>query len=395
MHVARLQPGRSVRVVDLDLAGTLSSSELNAGGVRVTWNHPLNAALSRMSIDYYETVAGEIGFLQRGYFWMHDKAHWGAARDSLQKNAALKGAAIDYLSPAEITQRFPFFDKTSDLGGATFSHKDGLLNANLLKSHYRKQAKAAGAVFQDRTWVHAARGAHSGPVEVKAWVFPAEMSEDDIRTELTARNEAEGDGLAHTLGAREETLRAKVLVNCSGPWARRFASLMGLECPCFPLRRQVSLFSCREVDLRQYGMFVDSSGVYFHPEGNDILGGFATPEETPGYNLNYDGEEFFNERIWAALFERSTKFENLKHLTGWAGLYEVSPDKSAVVGRVAPFDQVYEAHSFSGRGAMQSYAAGLALAELIAKGRFETLDLTGMDGGRFARGESVDEGLLI
>ena len=39
--------------------------------------------------------------------------------------------------------------------------------------------------------------------------------------------------------------------------------------------------------------------------------------------------------IWPALYERSTGFERLKHVTGWAGQYEVSPDECAVLGSVS------------------------------------------------------------
>ena len=100
--------------------------------------------------------------------------------------------------------------------------------------------------------------------------------------------------------------------------------------------------------------------------------------------------QFFEEQIWAPLYERSTAFESLKHVSGWAGLYENSPDHHAIVGRAAgSTGAIYEAHSFSGHGAMQSYAAGVALGELIVKGRYETLDLSELSGDRFVNGRAI------
>jgi len=61
-------------------------------------------------------------------------------------------------------------------------------------------------------------------------------------------------------------------------------------------------------------------------------------------------------------------------------LYEVSPIAAAIVGRAA--SRVYEAHSFSGRGVMQSYGAGEALAELIATGKYGALDASALSRDR-------------
>ncbi len=140
-------------------------------------------------------------------------------------------------------------------------------------------------------------------------------------------------------------------------------------------------------------MIVDSSGVYFHHEGQHILAGYSPPDTPPGYHFNYDGEQFFMDEIWPRLFARMSGCERLRHVTGWAGLYEVSPDRSAIVGQAAP--RIFEAHSFSGRGVMQSYGAGQALAELIALGHYDRFDASALDRRRFAESRPIREELHI
>jgi glycine/D-amino acid oxidase-like deaminating enzyme len=108
--------------------------------------------------------------------------------------------------------------------------------------------------------------------------------------------------------------------------------------------------------------------VYFHSEAQYILSGYADPREKTGYSFEYDAESFFQEKIWTPLFERSSKFEMIKHITGWAGLYEESIDKMPILGAVNPQffnNHLFEAHSFSGRGLMQSYEAGRILSSMI------------------------------
>src|SRR5258708_739096 len=160
-----------------------------------------------------------------------------------------------------------------------------------------------------------------------------------------------------------------------------------------PIRRQLCLVDNRVTNLGAYGMIVDTSGVYFHNDGAHILAGYSLPDEPGGYHFNYDGEPFFLNEIWPRLYARMSCMERLRHVTGWAGLYEVSPDRSAIVGRAT--NRVYEAHSFSGRGVMQSYGAGQALADLIAHGKYGALDASDLSRDRFDRGAQVWEELHI
>lgn len=375
-----------VTVLDVDLEGSLSSSELNAGGVRALWNHPLNVEISKRSIEYYLQVSHEVGFRELGYFWMYGKERWTAASRRAEDNAKRFGLQIELLDPKEITRRYSFIDKTDDLGGATFSPQDGLLNPNLLKLHYRKQAALFGANFMDRVWIQRIE-ADKKHVRLSGLKYPAALSVEDLQKILA-------DGVDPLKGEPIE-IEAKALIHCSGAWACRFLQQMNKPTYSHAVRRQVSLFECKEVDLTPYGMFVDASGTYFHPEAKYILSGYAIEDEPEGFNFHYDGECFFERYIWPSLYERSSKFESLKHVTGWAGLYEVSKDRCGIVGRVPGLSNVFEAHSFSGRGVMQSWAVGRGLAELVLKDKFLTIDLAPMSAERFEKGELLREDLLI
>jgi sarcosine oxidase subunit beta len=141
---------------------------------------------------------------------------------------------------------------------------------------------------------------------------------------------------------------------------------------------------------------VGTGGGYFHHEGGElILAGYSPPGDAAGYRFDYDGRAFFEAEIWPRLAARLSRMDRSEHVRGWAGLYELSPDHSALLGRVEGVENAYELHSFSGRGVMQSFAAGLALAELIELGDFISADASALAGARFRSGTLQPEVLHI
>jgi len=386
-HLARLG-ARNVAVIDADLFGRLSSSELNAGGARTSWDQSINVQLSKDSIAFLKEHAEKTGFRQCGYLWMFNDEQWPGAKDRVRFLQEKHGINVQPMDVPALQAKCPFIDKTAALAGATFSPEDGLFNPNLLKTYLREEARAQGVTFLDGHRVKAVRREGDRITVTCEHIPPKNEGElkDFYESDPSVLQKSDGEIIEIT---------GKAIANCAGPWASRLAKMLGYETPVYAVRRQVSIFDVRDFDFSPYGMMIDPSGVYFHPEATNILGGYAEHEEPKGWNLNYDGESFFQEKIWMPLFERSTKFEQLKHLTGWGGLYEMTPDKTAILGKVEGFSNVYENHGYSGRGAMQSYAAGRGLAELMHLGKFETLDLSSMNGGRFRRNELVPEGLLI
>src|ERR1700723_1832316 len=92
------QRGLRVAVADIDLSGRLSSSEKNAGGVRATWWQPVNIALCRASIEYYQRVRDEVGFRQKGYLWLYDEQTFARAVEHIALQREL-GHPIEALTP--------------------------------------------------------------------------------------------------------------------------------------------------------------------------------------------------------------------------------------------------------------------------------------------------------
>lgn len=385
-----------VWVADLDLAGVYASSELNAGGARATWWQRVNIETCRATLDFFRSHAQELGFRQHGYLWLYDDPSLLERARRVEPLQNELGLGIEMLPAGEVHARFPIVDRhLEELVGATFSPRDGLVNPNAVRRLYREGAEAGGVRFLDRDYVVGVRTAleagaarplrriRSVEVVRVGRVDPAD--EAGRLCEVLTAHRVPAD-----LVQGELSLEAEVVVNCLGAWSPLLSARLGLPDPTEPLRRQLAVVDVHRedrapgVDFEGLGMIVDPSGIYYHPEGPYILAGYSIPDEPPGYDFHYDGDDFFMQEIWPRLAHRSLSFERCGHVRGWAGLYAATPDRSGIAGAVRGFANLFEAHSFTGRGVMQSYGIARDMAALLTQGRFETLDLSPLARERFA-----------
>jgi sarcosine oxidase subunit beta len=394
--------GADVAVVALDLGGLYASSELNAGGARATWWQPVNIATCAATLEFFRRHREEFGFRQHGYLWLYDDAPlFARAREKLSLQNSF-GLGVTALAPADVGARFPIVDRALDeLVGATFSPRDGLVNPNAVRTWFRRQAQARGVRFLDHHYIEtvATRLVSSGGGDDAAGVSQRLVESVGVVAVQTGDVREASDVLREILTrhripaprrAGESHIGCRVLVNCLGAWSPLLSAKLGIADPTEPVRRQIALCDVRghdrpaEVDVASLGMIVDASNVYFHPEGANFLAGYSIPSEPPGYDFSYDGDTFFERYVWPSLAHRCSMFECCRHVGGWAGLYDVTPDRSGIAGPIEGFANLFEAHSFTGRGVMQSYGIAVAMAELIDRGRFGELDLTPLARARFA-----------
>jgi sarcosine oxidase subunit beta len=386
---------RDVCVIDVDLAGRHASSELNAGGARATWWQEVNIASCRDTLAFFREHADELGFRPWGYLWLYDDRERFARALERRDLQTRLGVEIETLSRADVAGRFPLLDRNlHEIVGATFSPGDGLLNPNALRRWYRERAEAGGARFLNR---HCVEGIDlvEGAAGVRrvAAVHAIELrklgSDEDAAALESVLTE-------HRVPAELEldhpSFQPEIFVNALGAWSPILGARLGAATHAVPVRRQIAIVDVRRadvrpgVDLSRLGMIVDASNLYFHSEGSHVLAGYSNPEEPAGYAFHYDGDAFFEAQIWPRLAHRASTFERCGHVRGWSGLYSVTPDCSGILGRVAGISNAIEAHSFTGRGVMQSRAIGRGVAELIVDGRFQSLDLAPLSPARFAAG---------
>ncbi|MDH3520504.1 MAG: FAD-binding oxidoreductase [Myxococcales bacterium] len=384
-----------VVVVDLDLSGIYASSELNAGGARATWWHPVNIDSCRETLHFFGAHRDEFGFRQRGYLWLYaDRDLYARALDVMRLQND-RGLGVEALRGGELRERFPLIDRNLDeLVGATFSPSDGLVNPNAVRQWYRREAAGMGVRFRNRHYVSGvstARVAGSGgALRRVADVDVIEVAKQGVTDDAGVLREIlVTHHVPQAVRRGESRIACDVLVNCLGAWSPIFSSKIGISDVTEPVRRQICLVDVRardlapDVSLDALGMIVDASDLYFHPEGPHVLAGYSIPEESPGFDFDYDGEEFFERHVWPRLAHRCSSFDRCAHVRGWSGLYAVTPDRSGIAGAVGGFSNLFEAHSFTGRGVMQSYAVGQALAELITDHAYGALDLGPLTRQRF------------
>ena len=360
--------GRVV-VVERDPTYRTSSTTLSAASIRLQFSTPVNIEISRFGISLIKDLdrwlglpgqpAPEIDFVEGGYLFLATDAGMPA----LEANHAVQrehGVPAVLLEPMELRRRFPWMNVEGIAGGSLGLADEGWFDAYALLQAFRRKARSLGVAFE------------SGEV---------------------TGVERDGQRVTGVRLADGREIGAGWVVNAAGPRASDVAAMAGLELPVHPRKRLVYHFDCR-TQVGPAPLTIDPSGIYFRPEGAGWIGGYSPRAGEPDpdtLDLEVDRGKF-EERVWPTLAERVPAFESLRLLDAWAGHYAVNTlDHNAVIGPHPSLPNFLFANGYSGHGLQQAPAVGRGLAEWIASGRYETLDLSPLGYERIARGAPVLE----
>jgi sarcosine oxidase subunit beta len=131
-------------------------------------------------------------------------------------------------------------------------------------------------------------------------------------------------------------------------------------------------------------------GWYFRQELDGLL--LSGPlDQKSSFNLNVDYEAMAEASENA--MDRVPILEKARIARGWAGLYEISPDHHAILGKVPEIEGFILANGFSGHGFQHSPAVGKVIAELIVDGEATTINISSLSIERFDKGSLILEPL--
>jgi len=365
----KTDPSVAVTVIERDPTYQLASTPRASGGVRRLFSLPENIALSNYSIAFFEDfpnlmaiddTPADIGFKKNGYLFIVPPTQRDMLKENFDTEQAM-GCNVIWLEPDALKAKFPSMN-VSDLGAAVYSPDDGWLDPYSVQMSLRKKAIHLGAQFVADEVI--------GLTRTRTAVQSAQLKS----------------------GA---SLSAQHFVNTAGAWAKEPCAMLGFSVPIEPLRRFEHYFECQD-PIEPLPYLKDPDRLAFRPEGLGYSGGVPTLQEPRGYNFETD-HDYFERVVWPALAHRFPQFEQTRCKNTLPGLYDQNDfDGNPIIGPGA--DGLGNFHllaGFSGHGLMHAPGCGLALSELLLKGRYETLDLTRLGWQRLLDNKPLPERGII
>lgn len=185
-------------------------------------------------------------------------------------------------------------------------------------------------------------------------------------------------GAVHTEAGSVAT---STVVCAAGAWSATLGEMVGFDLPVSPLRRQILVTEPMTQVPADMPFTIDfSTSFYFHDEGPGLLIGMSDPDEEFGFRLNTDDR--WLDRLSDAVAHRAPRLSDVGVAHGWAGLYEITPDKNALVGEADSVSRFLYATGFSGHGFLQGPAIGETMRDLVL-GRTPEIDVSGLRADRF------------
>ncbi|HKS45028.1 MAG TPA: FAD-binding oxidoreductase [Amycolatopsis sp.] len=349
-HLARAGVPDVVLVERDELAE--GSTSKAAGGVRASFSDPANVALGLRGLEAYSTFASdhrqEIDFRRDGYLYLLSDQD---SVDVFTESTAVQnhyGVPSRMITP-EAAQRLSPLVATDGLLAAAWSPDDAKATPEAVVQGYARSARRLGA----RIIRHCA-------------VQSIERDGRAIR------------GVTTSLG----TIRTENVVCAAGAWSALIGDMLGVRIPVQPVRRQIAFTEPVPGTPRHTPLTIDfPSSFYFHAEGRGMLVGWSDPAQPAGFDLDFSLGTWL-EGLGEIAAVRAPALLEAGIVSGWAGLYEVTPDHTQIIDRSEEVEGLLIATGFSGHGFLMGPAAGEIIRDLFL-GRTPRYDISAFTLSRF------------
>ncbi len=367
-HLA-LRGWRDVVILDRGGGPGEGSTSRATGGFRAQYGTPINVRLSLLAREKLCRFAAETGvdpgYVQAGYLWIAaDEVELEELRTAQRvQHAEGLGEAVE-LRPEDVVRLNPAL-APHGIAGGVFCPTDGFIRPLRILDGYLAAAARLGVRVE---WGTTATGFFRRP-----------------------------DGTVSAVKTSRGPIGVAAAVDAAGPWAAEVAGWAGVTLPVMPLRRQAA--ATVRCDLLPESMpMTIFAGDGFHLRVRD--GRVLLLRPTPGI-----GGRPFDDSVDPAWVHEvtATARRRVPVLSAaevdpeacWGGLYEMSPDKHAILGPAPGCSNLFLVNGSSGHGVMHAPALGQLLAEIISDGTATSLDVRPLRPTRFEENDpNPSSGLL-
>jgi sarcosine oxidase subunit beta len=342
-----------VVLVDKSYLGSGSTCKA-AGGVRAQFSDSLNIAFGARSLKVFENFRElfdqEIDLHQVGYLFLLSTPQDVELFERSMVEQHKLGVPSRMISVEEAKERSSLIS-TDGLLAAVFSPTDGHCSPESVVLGYATAARRNGAALIP----------HCGATGI------------DVR-----------DGRICAVQTEHGPIATETVICVAGAWSREVGAWAGVDLPVTPLRRQVLVTApIPGLDPRTPFTVDFSSTFYFHAEGPGILLGMSDPDETSGFK--FEQSDDWLPRLGQAIERRAPSLSDVGLSSGWAGLYETTPDNNALVGEASGVERFLYATGFSGHGFLMGPAIGEVIRDLYLRVS-PFIDISQLDARRFSGG---------
>jgi len=352
---------RDVVILDRGAGPGEGSTGRATGGYRAQYATPINVRLSllaREKLCRFEAETGvDPGYSQAGYLWLGaDEPELAVLREGQRIQRAEGLSEAVEVGPDDVARLNPALARDGIAGGV-FCPTDGFIRPLRMLEGYL----AAGARLGVRPeWGTAATGFSRRP-------------DGTISEVLTTRG----------------PIGVAAAVNAAGPWAAAVAGWTGVALPVTPLRRQAAATTPCDLLPETMPMTI-FAGDGFHLRVRD--GRVLLLRPTPGVKgrpFDASVDPAWVRQVTSLAHRRVPVLRRaeIDPAACWAGLYEMSPDKHAILGPAPGCPNLFLVNGSSGHGVMHSPALGQLLAEIMSDGTATSLDVYALRPTRFAEGD--------
>jgi sarcosine oxidase subunit beta len=350
----------NVAVIDKGYIGGGGSGR-NTAIVRSNYLTPDGVAFYDRSVKLYEQLAAELNFnvmfSQRGHLTLaHNDSSLRTMRWRAEVNK-LQGVDSEVIGPEEIARLVPFMDVSEDtrypILGALYHPPGGTIRHDAVNWGYARAADAMGVDIHQQTEL---------------------LDIDVVGGEVVGVTTSRG------------RISTPLVVNCTAGWSSLISAMAGVTLPIstHPLEAAVT------EPVKPFLSTVVVSGtlhVYVSQTDRGELVFGASTDSVASYSMR--GSLAFCEELAGHVLELMPSLSKLRVLRQWAGLCDMTPDFSPVMG-VTPVQGFLVDVGWGTYGFKAGPVSGEAMAELIATGKTPEI-IAPFDLARFPEGRLVGE----